>query len=444
MWELYGYFLEDSKHVLIKIHQYQAQSIYNINMSIVYDVIIVGAGPAGMMAAISAKRGGNDVLLLEKNSSPGVKLLLTGKGRCNLTTTREVPDIIEAFGKNGKFLYGSLSRFSNEDVLEFFETRGIGLKVERGQRVFPKSDKSTDILRCLTKELGNKRVRVLYNILVKSIKKDHDIFEVVAKGDTYKTNNVIIATGGMSYPHTGSSGDGYKFAKELGHKIISPIPALTPLISNDKNIPSISGLSLKNVEISFSTNENVFAKEFGEMLFTHKGISGPIVLKCSRQVYEHLNLGEIVKCKIDLKPRLSKKVLKERIVREIKEAPKKEYKSLLEKLLPKSLVSYAANLTQIDIHKQGSTLTSRQMGSLINFLKDFQITIERVESIKRAIVTHGGVDIKEIDPKTMQSKIVEGLYFAGEIICLDGPTGGYNLTKAFSTGHVAGQFSTFD
>jgi len=412
-------------------------------MTDVYDVIIVGAGPAGMMAGISAKNDSNKVLILEKNSSAGVKLLLTGKGRCNVTTTKEIDEIVDAFASPGIFLYGSLSRFSNIDIMSFFEARGVELKEERGQRVFPSSDKAEDILNCLLSELKNSKVEVNYNVSVVSIKKEENIFIVSSKKASFKAKNIIITTGGVSYPQTGSSGDGYKFAKVFGHNIVSPIPALAPLITSDKEINTLAGLSLKNVEISLSSNNKVFAKEFGEMLFTHRGVSGPIVLKCSRSVYEHIKLGEKVICKIDMKPRLDEKTLKQSIMKKINENPKREYKSFLNTILPKSLVLYAASQTQIDVHQQSSTLLKAQIASLLKFLKYFEITIEGVDSIKKAIVTHGGVNTKEIDPKTMQSKLIEGLYFAGEIICLDGRTGGFNLTKAFSTGYVAGYFSSF-
>lgn len=410
-------------------------------MSDVYDVVIIGAGPAGMMAAISAASSGQKVALLEKNKSAGVKLLLTGKGRCNITTTKDVDEIVEAFGKNGKFLYGSLSRFSNKDIINFFESRGVNLKVERGQRVFPVSDNSEDILDCLLREIKKQKVDILYNCSVKSVKKVNDSFKIKTNNGEFFCKKLIIATGGMSYPQTGSTGDGYKFAKTFGHTIIDPVPALTPLVTNDKNITSLSGLSLKYVEISFSSNGKAFAKEFGEMLFTHFGMSGPLVLKCSRSVYEHLNLGKKVSCKIDLKPKLDEKTIKQRIIREITEFPKKEFKSLLLRLLPKSLVDFAIKETGIDAHQQSSTLTKEQFTLIINFLKNFNINIEGVQSIKRSIVTHGGVEIKEIDSRTMESKLVKDLFFAGELICLDGPTGGFNLTKALSTGHLAGKSS---
>jgi len=302
-------------------------------MSDIYDTIIVGAGPAGMMAGISAKKEDNNVLILEKNSSAGVKLLLTGKERCNVTTTKTTNEIVEAFGPTGKFLYGSLSRFSNKDVINFFETRGVELKEERGKRIFPKSDNSRDILNCLLNELIRSKVKTFYNATVISIKKENDIFTIISINAIYKARNLIITTGGVSYPETGSSGDGYKFAKTFGHKIITPMPALTPLITNDKNVTTLSGLSLKNVNISFSSTNKVFVKEFGEMLFTHRGISGPIVLKCSRLVYEHINVGKRVTCRIDMKPKLDEKILKRRIINEINNEPKKEYKNYFPALI---------------------------------------------------------------------------------------------------------------
>ncbi|MBN1168375.1 NAD(P)/FAD-dependent oxidoreductase [Candidatus Woesebacteria bacterium] len=408
------------------------------------DVLIIGAGPAGMMAGVSAKNDDNDVMILEKNSSAGVKLLLTGKGRCNVTTTKEIDEIVDAFGSLGKFLYGSLSRFSNKDIINFFESRGVRLKEERGQRVFPKSDNSQDILNCLLKELKDKDVHISYSTPVRSISKEKDVFKVRTKNNDFRAKKIIIATGGASYPQTGSTGDGYKFARSFGHKIIDPIPALTPLLTKDRNVNELAGLSLKNVEISFSSEEKIFSKEFGEMLFTHNGLSGPIVLKCSRSVYEHLNLGKKVTCRIDLRPKLNEKTLRQSIIRKINDTPKKEYKSLLNSLFPRSLVLYAASWTGIDLHQQSSTLTKQQLDALIKFMKYFEFKIEGVESIKRSIVTHGGVDIKEIDSRTMGSKIVEGLYFAGEIICLDGPSGGFNITKALSTGYVAGSFASMN
>jgi len=411
-------------------------------MNKLFDVVVIGAGPAGMMAAISAKNDNNNVYVLEKNHSPGKKLLISGKGRCNVTTSKDMHDIVKAFGKNGGFLYGALTQFSNQDVVQFFESRGVKLKVERGERVFPVTNKSITILNCLVNELKKKNVEIYYNFDVKKVTKCNDLFQITSNKETITSKKLIISTGGKSYPKTGSTGDGYVFAKHFGHTIINPIPALVPLIVKNTGINSLAGLSLKNVEISFSANNKIFAKEFGEMLFTHMGISGPIILKLSKGVYQELEKGNKVFANIDLKPRLDEMTLRKRIVREIQLAPKKEYQSLLATLLPKLLIFYAIDSTKINKHQQSSTLTKEQISDLITFLKHFNFEINGVESFNNAIVTHGGIDINEINRKTMESTIVPGLYFAGEIICLDGLTGGFNMQKAFSTGFVSGKFAS--
>lgn len=413
-------------------------------MNNVFDVAIIGAGPAGMIAAISAKNSNNKVCILEKNISSGKKLLLSGKGRCNVTTSKDTHDIVKAFGKDGKFLYSVLTQYSNQDVMQFFEERGVKLKVERGNRVFPVTDTSTTILNCLVNVLKKKNIDIYYNFNVKKVSKKDNIFQITSKQGTIFAKKLIISTGGKSYPRTGSTGDGYIFAKMFGHTVISPIPALVPLIIKDNDINSLAGLSLKNVELCFLSNNEIFSKEFGEMLFTHKGISGPIVLKLSKGVYQQLEKGNRVFANIDLKPKLNEIILRKRIIREIQLAPKKEYQSLLATLLPKLLISYAINLTGINKHQQSSTLTKEQISSLVTFLKKFNFEINGVESINNAIVTHGGIEIGEIERKTMESKIIPGLYFAGEIICLDGPTGGFNMQKAFSTGFVAGKSASLD
>ena len=413
-------------------------------MNNIFDIAIVGGGPAGMMAAISAKTSDNKVCILEKNNSLGKKLLLTGKGRCNVTTSKTVDEIIEAFGEKGKFLSGALSRFSNSDLMNFFESRGVELKVERGERVFPKSDKAETILNCLKDELRKKKVRIISNFVVGDISFRDGVFEVVSKQKTIQAKRLIIATGGKSYPQTGSTGDGYKFAAKFGHSIITPIPALASLIVENSNVNSLVGLSLKNVRLSFLADGKVFSEGFGEMLFTHRGISGPIVLPASRMVYEQMKEGKKVTAQIDLKPALDEITLKKRIQREIESVPKKEFRSLLNTLLPRLLVSYFLIISKIDKHQQNSTLTKIQIESLISFLKNFEFEITKTAPLKTAIVTHGGVPVTEINPKTMESKIAPGVFFAGEVIALDGPTGGFNLQKAFSTGWVAGKFASKD
>lgn len=394
-----------------------------------------------MIAGIAAKGNQNKVCLLEKNRSLGRKLLLTGSGRCNLTTTKEIVEIVDAFGPGGKFLYGALTRFSNQRLMLFFEERGIGLKTERGSRVFPESDQASTILNGLRGELKKKKVKLYLNFEVVGVKKVDRLFQVTGKQRVVLAKKLIIAAGGKSYPQTGSTGDGYKFARSLGHKIVEPIPALVPLIVADREINSLAGLSLKNVDLYFRAKGRVFSKEFGEMLFTHQGISGPIVLKSSKKVYQEISRGNKVLARIDLKPRLDKLILKRRIHREIQKAPKKEYRSLLKTLLPNLLIDYVLKVLETDARQQVSVLTKDQISSLIDFLKSFNFQIERVAPLEAAIVTSGGVETGEINPKSMESKIVPDLFFAGEIISLDGPTGGYNLQKAFSTGWVAGEFA---
>ena len=407
-------------------------------MDKIFDIIIVGAGPAGLMAGISSKEGSR-VCILEKNASAGKKLLISGKGRCNVTTSKDIDEIVKVFGENGKFLYNALSQFSNQDVINFFEGRGVPLKEERGDRMFPVSNKSVSILNCLLSEVKKKGVDVFYSFSVKKIIKSGSLFRISSGDGMVSAKKIIVTTGGKSYSETGSTGDGYKFAESLGHKVIKAIPALVPLLVNNTSLNRLAGLSLKNVELKFISNGEVFAHEFGEMLFTHKGISGPIVLRLSKKVYQELAGGSKVTAIIDLKPKLDEATLKQRIIKEIQAAPKKEYQSLLATLLPKLLIPYAINKTKIDEHHQSSTLFKEQIASLIHFLKNLTFQIDGVEPIDNAIVTHGGVDVLEIDRKTMESKITPGLYFAGEIICLDGPTGGFNMQKAFSTGYVAGK-----
>lgn len=403
-----------------------------------FDIIIVGAGPAGLIASIQASALNKKVVLLEKNSSLGKKLLLTGKGRCNFTTNRSIPEIIEAFGPQGKFLYGSLARFSNQDLIDFFASRGVASKVERGDRVFPVSDQSQTILNCLIQETRKNRVQLMTNFPVQQIKKTGQKFQVYGPQNQVLTAaKVILATGGKSYPQTGSTGDGYKLAQKLGHQILPLKPALVSLISPDPDLPQLAGLSLKNVRLKFWSQDKLIFNIFGEMLFTHQGISGPIVLTASKTVFDYLN--QKVTAQIDFKPALDPQTLKKRIYREIETAPKKEYQSLLKQLLPNSLIPVFIKKTQIPKDKKNASLTPEEIQKIITGLKNFSFPISKTSPLATAIVTSGGIPISEINSQTMASKISPNLYFAGEIIGLDGPTGGYNLQKAFSTGFVAGQ-----
>lgn len=405
-----------------------------------FEVAVIGGGPAGMMAAIEAASNGAQVCLLERNTILGQKLLLSGKGRCNLTTNKTIPQIVEAFGKKGEFLYSALSRFSNQDLIKFFNDRGVATKLERGERIFPASDTAVSILNCLKSELTKLKVTIIHNFRVVKISRIEDSFKLLSENKKIVlAKKIIIATGGKSYPATGSTGDGYRLATILGHKIVPIKPALVPLIVNDQKIRFLSGLTLKNVRLTFYAQGNQkIISLFGEMLFTHKGISGPIVLTASKTIGLALEKGIKVFASIDLKPVLDIKTLKERVWRERQKLGKKEYQSLLKELLPKSLIPIFILKTGIKKHKKVADLTKKEIDCIIANLKDFSFPIDDIASVETGIATAGGVDISQIDSRSMASKLVPGLYFAGEVIGLDGPTGGFNLQKAFSTGWLTG------
>lgn len=405
----------------------------------IYDLVVIGGGPAGMMAAISAAQTNQNICLLERNSSLGKKLLLTGKGRCNFTSNKSIPQIVDVFGKKGKFFYGALSRFSNRDLINFFKKHGVESVVERGERVFPKSNRANTILECLINELNKLKLKVIYNFRAIKLEKKEDIFFINSNHDqSINCRKVVICTGGLSYPATGSTGDGYEMAKKLGHTITPLIPALAALIVKDVDIRSLAGLSLKNVRLYFYAEDIEVINLFGEMLFTHAGISGPIVLQASKLIGQELSKHNKVVAKIDFKPALDVKTLTQRINKDILAMAKKEYQGLLAGLLPKKIIPLFFKLTNIDEHRKNGSLTKEEKNKLIVKLKDFKFKIDGIAPIETAIITSGGVDVNEINSTSMESKIVPGLYFAGEIIGLEAPTGGYNLQKAFSTGWVAG------
>lgn len=393
-----------------------------------------------MMAAIAAAEGGKKVCLLERNKDLGAKLLLTGKGRCNLTTTKSLEEIVGEFGPKGKFLYSAFSEFSNLDLISFFESKGVKTKIERDQRVFPKDDRSISILNCLKGELRKNKVKIVYGFRTVKIENQNNYFKIFSEtGQTVFSEKVIIATGGKSYPETGSTGDGYLLAKNLGHKISPLRPALVPLFVKDQDIRNLAGLSLKNINLTILADSQPEANIFGEMLFTHQGISGPVVLNISKIVYQFFEKKKKIIASIDLKPALDSQKLKNRINRDVLTMAKKEYQTLLSGLLPQLLVPLVVKRTGIDKHEKVGSLSKEEKEKLVNFLKNFSFIVDGVAPIEVAIVTSGGVEIDQVDQRTMESKIVSGLYFAGEIIGLDGPTGGFNLTKAFCTGWVAGK-----
>ena len=438
-------------------------------------VIVIGGGPAGLVSAISAAIENNEVIILEKMKEPGRKLLITGKGRCNITSSLPIEDFIKNIPGNGKFLYSAFNNFTNEDIIKLLKEQGVNVKIERGQRVFPVSDKAIDVRDALMNKAKKLGVKIITNAKVENIitKKNErvyitnkstenieknieekDIVEGVeflldGKKEYIKCNKVILATGGKSYPGTGSTGDGYEIAKKLGHTITKIVPSLVPLEAKEDSqevCKKLQGLSLKNVNVKFMDTEKNKAiyEDFGEMLFTHFGLSGPTILSGSAHLLRYKNLEELlkggkIKIIIDIKPALSIEKLDERILRDFSNEKNKMFKNSLDALLPKKMIDTIIELSNINPNKKVNEITKKERENLVNLFKKFEITIKGFRPIEEAIVTAGGVNIKEINPKTMESKIIKGLYFAGEIIDVDAYTGGFNLQIAYSTGYTAGR-----
>lgn len=409
------------------------------------NVVIIGGGPAGMIAGISSAKNGNKVTIIEKMNSCGKKLLITGKGRCNITNSTDINGFIENTPQNGRFLYGALNNFDNDSIINLLEQEGVRTKVERGGRVFPVSDKSQDVLNALLRILKKLDVKILANTEVKKIITKDTLVKGVKLNteEELDADKVILATGGKSYPVTGSTGDGYMLAKELGHTITDIKPSLIPLISQNEECKILQGLSLKNVAIKLIDSDKIIYEDFGEMLFTHYGVSGPIILSASAFLIRYKNVDELLKkgnirLKIDLKPALTEEKLDARILRDFEEVKNKEFKNSLNKLLPQKLIPIIIEKTEIDPYKRVNEITKEERTKIVKILKNFVISINGVRPIDEAIITSGGINIKEINPKTMESKIIKGLYFAGEIIDVDALTGGFNLQIAWSTGFTAG------
>lgn len=405
------------------------------------NVIVIGAGAAGMMAAIIAAENGASVTILEKMPRVGKKLLITGKGRCNITNIADIKELIKNMHGNGSFLYSSFHNFSNNDLIDFFENLGVKTKVERGGRVFPESDKAIDVVDALLRKMDSLEIRILKDVAVKNIiKEDNKVTAVVdKKGLVYQADKIIVATGGASYPATGSSGDGYVIAEKLGHTIAPIKPSLVPLETEEDWVKIAQGLSLKNVKASIIVDDKKVAEDFGEMLFTHYGVSGPIILSLSKIVAENLTENKIVELSINLKPALSFEKLHNRVQRDFEKFSKKQIKNALNELLPSKLIDIIIDLSYINPDKMINQITKEERLRLVEHIMDLRLTITKTRPVAEAIVTAGGVSIKEINPKTMESKIIEGLYFAGEIVDVDGYTGGYNLQAAFSMGYIAGK-----
>jgi len=400
-------------------------------------IAVIGAGPSGMMAAIAASDA-NKVILIDKNNKLGKKLYITGKGRCNVTNSKDISEFFDYIPGNPNFLYSSLYTFTNDDTIDFINRIGVKLKVERGDRVFPESDKSSDIISAFEKELIKRNVLIKLNTKVTGFERlDKKITSInLSDGSKIAADYYILCTGGLSYSQTGSTGEGYIFARKLGHNITKLMPSLVPIEVTEDWIKELQGLSLKNVELKIIDNKNkVICKDFGEMLFTHFGLSGPIVLSASRAINYHKNL----RASINLKPGLSMEELDKRIQKDFNKNINKAFKNSLDELLPKKLVQTVVILSKIDADKKVNLITKEERKYLVQLLQNFIFNIKGLRPIEEAIITAGGIDVKEVDPATMKSKIIDNLSFAGEILDVDALTGGFNIQIALSTGFLAGK-----
>ncbi len=404
-----------------------------------YDVAVIGAGPAGMMAAIRAGQLNSRIVLLERNERPGKKLLLSGKGRCNLTNNRDYHIFIKHFGKNGLFLRDAFNKLFNQDLINFFENKGLKLKTERGNRVFPQDDRASSVLNVLKRYLDEAKVKIIFNARATGIfKKDKDCEVRLENGNIIKVKRVILATGGSSYPLTGSTGDGFKLAADLGHRIVPLRPGLVPFEVKELWVKNLAGLSLKNIRVKIFQARKSIESQIGEMLFTHWGVSGPLILDLSNKAADWLEIGPVI-LSIDFKPGLNQHELEARLLRDFKLQGAKNFKNILNGLLPKKIINVFIETLGIDANKKGNQVMKQERSALLNLLKSFRLSLTKARPLAEAIITRGGVSLKEINPKTMESRLIRNLYFAGEIIDVDADTGGFNLQAAFSTGYLAGE-----
>ena len=409
-------------------------------------VLIVGGGAAGMFASIFAAKNGNEVHVFEKNEKLGKKLFITGKGRCNVTNACDVDELFQNMVSNEKFMYSSFYGFTNQDVMDFFENAGLRLKTERGNRVFPQSDHSSDVIRTLELEMKRNGVHIhLYSNVEKVVAEDGRFsYLVMADGSKEEGDACIIATGGVSYQTTGSTGDGYRFAEAMGHKITEPAPSLVPMNVREEYIPALMGLSLRNVQATVYDGKKELYSDFGEMLFTHFGVSGPIILSLSKTVAALLKANKTnIDLLIDLKPALTFEKLEARVQRDFEQYSRKQLLNGMKDLLPQRLIPVVLDQAYLDEEKPVNQISKEERKRLVEVLKGLSVSITGTRPLAEAIVTAGGVSIKEIEPKTLRSKLWQGLYFAGEVIDIDGYTGGYNLQAAFSTGYAAGTAAAY-
>lgn len=407
-------------------------------------VIVVGGGAAGMFAAIAAAKNGHQVTLYEKNEKLGKKIFITGKGRCNITNAADMEELFDAVVTNSKFLYSSFYGYTNQNVIDFFEDAGVPVKIERGNRVFPISDHSSDVIRALEREMKKVGVKVCLNTEVKSVEAEKGKFnKVVLKDATAQTADAcIVATGGLSYRSTGSTGDGFRFAENVGHKVTQCFPSLVPMETKEPWICELQGLSLRNVEAKILDGKKELYKDFGEMLFTHFGVSGPLIISASSYVGKKFmdknGQKKELTLEIDLKPALTEEQLDQRVLRDFEENHNRQFKNAITKLFPTKLIPVMLELGGIDSEKKVNSIEKEERKQFVHLIKHFCMTLTGLRDYPEAIITKGGVNVKEIDPGTMESKLVKGLYFAGEVLDLDALTGGFNLQIAWSTGYAAG------
>lgn len=407
-------------------------------------VIVVGGGAAGMFATIAAAKNGHQVTLYEKNEKLGKKIFITGKGRCNITNAADMEELFDAVVTNSKFLYSSFYGYTNQNVIDFFEDAGVPVKIERGNRVFPISDHSSDVIRALEREMKKVGVKVCLNTEVKSVEAEKGKFNKVVLKDTttQAADACIVATGGLSYRSTGSTGDGFRFAENVGHKVTQCFPSLVPMETKEPWICELQGLSLRNVEAKILDGKKELYKDFGEMLFTHFGVSGPLIISASSYVGKKFmdknGQKKELTLEIDLKPALTEEQLDQRVLRDFEENHNRQFKNAITKLFPTKLIPVMLELGGIDPEKKVNSIEKEERKQFVHLIKHFRMTLTGLRGYLEAIITKGGVNVKEIDPGTMESKLVKGLYFAGEVLDLDALTGGFNLQIAWSTGYAAG------
>ena len=406
-----------------------------------YDVIIIGAGASGLFAAGKIASNGLSVCLLEKKTRPAIKLSITGKGRCNVTNSADIKDFVESFGNNGKFLYSAFSKFFNVDTINFFEQLGVKCRLERGGRYFPESNDAHEIVNTLIKYAKNNGVKIFTNSEVsKIICKNKKIETVILKnGNAFCANKYILATGGKSYPLTGSTGDGYVFAKSLGHSISKIQPALVPIVLKSQYLKQLNKLKLKNVEVSVIANSNKIKSYFGEMEFTIFGATGPIILTMSSLIYDLINKNNTVKLSINLKPSLDNKILDARLVRELNKFGNMPLRNMLKTLIPQQLIDVFMKENKFKYTELCSNINKEKRQKILNGLTNFVFDIICTRPIEEAIITKGGICLNEVEQNTMKSKLIDNLYFCGEILDIDGPTGGFNLQAAFSTAYLVSE-----